>query len=388
MAPVNGRPFLFYIINYLRSQGIEKFIFSLGYKHEVVEEYLNAQFSTLNFHCSIEKEPLGTGGAILACCYKTNEENVLVINGDTLFEVNISAVTSFHSKTKSHCSLVLKPMKNFDRYGVVKLNKDDSINSFKEKQFYKEGLINGGVYMLNVSKFMEEDFPSKFSFEKDYLEKFYDTRKIYATVQDEYFIDIGIPEDYRRVQQELKQPDFNLKSVDKSWTLFLDRDGVINHEKKNEYILNWQEFNFYEGVKEAIKIFTEKFGKIIVVTNQRGISKQLMTAEDLNDIHKKMKNEIETAGGKIDGIYTCTALDAKNPDRKPNPGMAYKALNDFPKIDFSKSVMVGNKPSDMLFGKNAGMFTVYLATTHPATPFPNPDIDRRFDLLLNFAKAL
>ena len=388
MAPVNGRPFLFYVINYLRSQGIEKFIFSIGYKHEIIEEYLNTQFSTLNFQCIVEKEPLGTGGAILASCYKTTDENVLVINGDTLFKINLAAFASFHFKKQSFCSLALKPMKKFDRYGVVELNDDDSIQSFREKQFYKEGLINGGVYLLNVSRFMEEEFPSKFSFEKDYLEKFYDTRKIYAAEQDAYFIDIGIPEDYQRVQQELKQPDFSLSAVDKSWTLFLDRDGVINHEKKNEYILNWPEFKFYDGVKDALKIFTEKFGKIFIITNQRGVTKELMTLDDLLDIHTKMNNDIEEAGGRIDGIYFCTAMDPKDPDRKPNPGMAYQVLADYPELDFSKSIMVGNKPSDMLFGKNAGMYTVFLATTHPETTFPHPDIDSRYNSLIEFAKRL
>lgn len=388
MAPVNGRPFLFYVINYLRSQGIEKFIFSLGYKHELIEEYLNLQFSTLDFQCSIEKEPLGTGGAILAACYKATEENVLVINGDTQFKISVATASSFHFKKQAHCSLVLKPMKNFDRYGVVELNEDNSIEKFQEKQFYKDGLINGGVYMLNVQKFLEEELPSKFSFEKDYLGKFYATRRIFATVQDEYFIDIGIPEDYRRVQEELKQPSLNLKNIDKSWTLFLDRDGVINYEKDNDYIRNRDEFRFYEGVKEAMKTFAERFGNIFIVSNQRGVGKQLMTENDLADIHKYLKAEIESAGGRIDGIYYCTAVDAKDPDRKPNPRMAYQAKLDFPEIDLSRSIIAGNKPSDMLFGKNAGMYSVFIASTHPETIFPHPDIDARFNSLSEFAKAL
>jgi D-glycero-alpha-D-manno-heptose 1-phosphate guanylyltransferase len=94
-------------------------------------------------------------------------------------------------------------MQNFDRYGVVELKDDLSITSFKEKQFYTSGLINGGVYALNAEKFITENLPEKFSFEKDYLEKFYAERKIYGCVQDEYFIDIGIPEDYERAQKEL-----------------------------------------------------------------------------------------------------------------------------------------------------------------------------------------
>ena len=388
MAPVNGRPFLFYVINYLRSQGIEKFIFSLGYKHEIIEAYLNAEFPTLDFQCLIEKEPLGTGGAILASCYKTSEQTVLVLNGDTIFKVDLKKAFANHVKHDSDCTLLLKPMDDFDRYGVVELNEDDSIKSFKEKKFYKNGLINGGVYILNTEQFLAEELPGKFSFERDYLEKYFATRKIYGSVQDEYFIDIGIPEDYFRVQQELKQPPLDLKLIDKDWTLFLDRDGVINYEKKDDYIRNREEFKFYEGAKDALKIFGKKFGIIIVVSNQRGIGKGLMTEDDLAGIHQNMQQEIEDAGGRIDGIYYCTAVDAKALHRKPNPGMAFSAKRDFPGIDLSKSIIAGNKPSDMLFGKNSGMYSVFIASTHPETPFPHPNIDLRFNSLSDFAKAL
>ena len=388
MAPVNGRPFLFYVINYLRSQGIEKFIFSLGYKHEIIEAYLNAEFPTLDFQCLIEKEPLGTGGAILASCYKTSEQTVLVLNGDTIFKVDLEKAFANHVEHDSDCTLLLKPMDDFDRYGVVELNEDDSIKSFKEKKFYKNGLINGGVYILNTEQFLAEELPGKFSFERDYLEKYFATRKIYGSVQDEYFIDIGIPEDYFRVQQELKQPPLDLKLIDKDWTLFLDRDGVINYEKKDDYIRNREEFKFYEGAKDALKIFGKKFGIIIVVSNQRGIGKGLMTEDDLAGIHQNMQQEIEDAGGRIDGIYYCTAVDAKAIYRKPNPGMAFSAKRDFPGIDLSKSIIAGNKPSDMLFGKNSGMYSVFIASTHPETPFPHPNIDLRFNSLSDFAKAL
>ena len=388
MAPVNGRPFLFYGINYLRSQGIEKFIFSLGYKHEVIEAYLNAEFSTLDFQCLVEKEPLGTGGAILASCYKASGQTVLVVNGDTLFKVDLRDAANHHFQHNSDCTLVLKSMEKFDRYGVVELNEDDSIKSFQEKKFYKHGLINGGVYILNTEQFLSEELPSKFSFEKDYLEKYFDTRKIYGAVQDEYFIDIGIPEDFQRAQHELKQPPLDLKNIDKDWTLFLDRDGVINYEKKDDYIRNWQEFKFYESVKEAIEKFSNHFGRIIVVSNQRGVGKGLMTEDDLSLIHVNMQREIESFRGRIDAIYYCTAVEPKDPNRKPNPGMAVAAKRDFPGIDLNKSIVVGNKPSDMLFGRNAGMYSVYIASTHPQTPFPHPDIDLRFNSLIDFAKAL
>ena len=388
MAPVNGRPFLFYLINYLRGEGIEKFIFSLGYKHEVIEAYLHAEFPTLDFQCMVEKERLRTGGAIRASSYKASDKTIVVVNGDTLFKTDLAKALIDHAKHRSDCTIVLKPMENFDRFGTVELNEDNSISSFHEKKFYKTGLINGGIYILNTEQFLAEELPEIFSFEKDWLGKYYGTRRIYGTVQDEYFIDIGIPEDYLRVQQDLKQPALDLTKIDTGWTLFLDRDGVINHEKKDDYIRNWQEFRFYDDVKDAFKILSKRFGKIIIVSNQKGIGKGLMQEEDLAGIHRNMQKEIETSGGKIDGIYYCTSIDPKNPCRKPNPGMAFQAREDFRDIDLGKSLIAGNKPSDMLFGKNAGMYSVFIASTHPETPFPHPNIDLRFNSLFEFAKAL
>jgi histidinol-phosphate phosphatase family protein len=177
-------------------------------------------------------------------------------------------------------------------------------------------------------------------------------------------------------------------SISSSWTLFIDRDGVFNHEKKDGYILNTDEFHFYDDALLAVKTLHETFGLILLVTNQKGIGKQLMTEDDFHSISAHMLAEIKKHGGRIDKIYFAPDLDNNAINRKPNPGMALQAKKDFPQIDFSKSIMVGNKLSDMQFGRNAGMFTVFLATTNPETPFPHPLIDLRFDSLLQFARAL
>ena len=179
----------------------------------------------------------------------------------------------------------------------------------------------------------------------------------------------------------------DLTKIDRSWTLFLDRDGVINHEKYKDYIHTWDEFQFYEGAKEAIALFTKKFKHIIVITNQRGIGKGITRMEDVKLIHKNMSAEIGKAGGRIDAVYFCPDLDEASPDRKPNTGMGLKAVQDFPDIDLSKTIMVGNTISDMQFGRNAGIYTVFAATTNPDVPFPHPDIDLRFDSLADFAKS-
>ena len=198
MAPVAGKPFLYHVIQYLQEQGVDSFIFSLGYMHEIIEDWILKNYPLLNYQLSIEEEPLGTGGAIQLTLDKATQKNVLVLNGDTMFKINTTKLLSFHDQNNAGCTLALKPMHNFDRYGVVEINKDGYIQSFKEKQFYSSGLINGGIYALNVPEFLSLEFPAKFSFEKDYLEKYYSAQKMMGLVQDEYFIDIGIPEDLQK----------------------------------------------------------------------------------------------------------------------------------------------------------------------------------------------
>jgi D-glycero-D-manno-heptose 1,7-bisphosphate phosphatase/D-glycero-alpha-D-manno-heptose 1-phosphate guanylyltransferase len=180
----------------------------------------------------------------------------------------------------------------------------------------------------------------------------------------------------------------NYLDINTDWTLFLDRDGVINHEKKEDYIRHWSEFEFYAESLLALPLLAQKFNRIIITTNQKGIGKGLMSVDDLTLIHQNMTNKIVELGGRIDAIYYCPDLDNASINRKPQPGMAFQAKASFPSIDFSKSIMVGNRMSDMEFGRNAGMHTIYLATTHPEAPFPDTKIDDRFDHLFQFANAL
>lgn len=203
MAPVAGKPFLQYLISYLLDQGVEKFIFSLGYKHEVIEDFLLKNYPFLHYQISVETEPLGTGGAIRLGCKKAGTRHLLVLNGDTMYKVDVKKMFAFHLQHNASCTLALKPMHEFERYGVVEINQFGCIQSFKEKKYYQQGLINGGVYALDVAHFLELEFPEKFSFEKDYLEKYYSSRKMMGLVQDAYFIDIGIPEDFEKAQQDM-----------------------------------------------------------------------------------------------------------------------------------------------------------------------------------------
>ncbi len=179
----------------------------------------------------------------------------------------------------------------------------------------------------------------------------------------------------------------SLPTINKDWTLFLDRDGVINVDNIHGYINNWEEFKFYPGVLNAMKLFADLFPRIILVTNQRGVGKGVMSLEDLQTIHRNMVAEMEAAGGRMDALYFCSGTENSDPNRKPNPGMAYQAKDRFPEIDFSKSIMVGNTRGDMEFGRNIGAYTVYIHTREDKIPSPET-IDARFDSLYHLAKAL
>lgn len=151
--------------------------------------------------------------------------------------------------------------------------------------------------------------------------------------------------------------------ADKSWTLFLDRDGVINQRNGDEYVLNAEQFLWIQGVQQSIAFLSGVFGRVFVVTNQQGIGRGMMSDNDLSLIHHKLLDGVEKEGGKIDRIYHCPAImEAGSFFRKPLPGMALQARKDFPDVDFKKSIMVGDTISDMRFGKNLKMITVLIET--------------------------
>lgn len=177
-------------------------------------------------------------------------------------------------------------------------------------------------------------------------------------------------------------------SINKSWTLFLDRDGVINERLPDDYVKNIEQLTLIPGTLEAISIFTTVFGRIIIVSNQQGIGKGLMTMKDLDEIHKSLIQKVESSGGNIDKIYVSPYLKSENHfTRKPSVGMAVMARREFPEISFRKSLMVGDSISDMIFGKRMGMVTVFIGDpTFSRKHFKL--IDYTFRDLLNFAQFI
>jgi D-glycero-alpha-D-manno-heptose 1-phosphate guanylyltransferase len=206
MAPINNEPFLNYVFNYLKHYNIEHVVLSTGYLSEKISGYYKNEYKGIKISYTKEAEPLGTGGGIRLALEKCLTNEVLVLNGDSFFDVDINSYYKQHHSFKSDCSLALRKVDNASRYGTIKLDDTSEIKAFKEKDSVEQpGLINGGVYILNRELFLNKTEANKaFSIEKDFFEKRVDQLKIFGFEYQGYFIDIGIPEDYKKAQIDFK----------------------------------------------------------------------------------------------------------------------------------------------------------------------------------------
>jgi D-glycero-D-manno-heptose 1,7-bisphosphate phosphatase len=182
-------------------------------------------------------------------------------------------------------------------------------------------------------------------------------------------------------------PNFKFNA---EWTLFLDRDGVINERLPGDYIKKWEEFKFLPGVLDALSVFSVSFRRIFIVTNQAGIEKGMYSHEDLSLIHDQMMEYILYHGGRIDEIYYCPFKGDLDPlCRKPNPGMALEAKKDYPEISFARSIMIGDSDSDIAFGNNLGMKTILVGNkSDNSFKYANAIPDCRLDSLVDVANYI
>ncbi len=348
MAPVAGRPFLWYLLEQLRGYDVERVILSVGYLREVVQEWVaeHAGEYPFEFRFAVEEEPLGTGGGIRLAASMAEGSELVVLNGDTFFDVDLNQLVAARRESGLPVALALKPMRNFERYGTVELGSDGVVGAFREKRPCAKGLINGGVYAIDLRSGLFDGLPDKFSFERQVLEPQCARRRLCGLVQNGYFIDIGVPEDYARAGAG---PFLMTRGYD---TLLLDRDGVINVLLPGDYVKSVEEFEWMPGILEILREAAGKFRNIFVVTNQRGVGKGVMSREAMDDIHRWMCGEVEAAGGRIDGVYVCTAVSDDDACRKPNRGLFDAILREHPDVDPSRTVMVGDSVSDAEFARN------------------------------------
>lgn len=201
MAPIKGRPFLCFVLDELKLHGFNHIILSVGYMKDKIIEYFGSEFQGMKISYSVEDEPLGTGGGIKKALQLADQEDVFILNGDTIFKIDFTSLYASHCMDRPMLTIALKPMEDVDRYGLV-LTKGDRIIKFLEKRYAKIGLINGGIYLLNKGQFDNLKLPEKFSFETDFMQRQYLEHDFKGFISKGYFIDIGIPEDYQKAQTD------------------------------------------------------------------------------------------------------------------------------------------------------------------------------------------
>ncbi len=206
MAPVNRIPFLNYVFDYLKYYKIQHVVLSTGYLSEKIVEYYKDEFKGIKISYAKEETPLGTGGGIRNAMTKCTTKDVLVLNGDSFFDVDVKSHYRSHIFKQADCTLALRKVDNAARYGTIQLGRLNKIAAFKEKDnAEKEGLINGGVYILNRVIYLNKtEADTAFSIEKDFYEKRLKELHIFGFEYNGYFIDIGIPEDYKKAQDDFK----------------------------------------------------------------------------------------------------------------------------------------------------------------------------------------
>ncbi|MBR5233921.1 MAG: HAD-IIIA family hydrolase [Clostridia bacterium] len=354
LAETAGKPFIFHVLEYLYRNGVTHAVLAVSYMHEKIISSVGNSFHGMTIDYSVEKEPLGTGGAIKEAMKKCNEDFVFVLNGDTVFDVDLREM--YKTAKKDFVTIALKYMDNADRRGIVE-TENGVVTYFKEKEPGKSGTINGGIYLIDRQVPLSKK--KKFSFEYDFLEM--NCNRLIPFVSDGYFIDIGIPEDYERAQNEVPV----MLTGRKGKAAFLDRDGTININ--TGHLFRQEDFIFTQNAPERIAELQKKGYYITVISNQAGVAKGMYTENDIAKLNSFINKKLLPYGVIIDAFFHCP----HHPDgvvkeytvdcdcRKPKAGMIFKAVEYYKslgiEIDLSQSILIGDKDTDIQAGETAGV---------------------------------
>lgn len=266
MAPINGRPFLEYLLDDLNEKGISRVILAVGYKKEIIKSHFNKKYKNIDIVYSDEDIPLGTGGAIKKALNLAKAKDIFIINGDTFFDINLKEMYQFHKKNSSKLTLAIKEMEKFDRYGSLILE-EDRIIKFEEKKYNDKGYINGGIYLINKELLNEKEKES-FSFEKEILEN--ENLKIekYGYKSEGYFIDIGIPEDYYKYI-ELKAPKISVIVPIYNREKYLEKclQSIVIQDFKDIEIICVNDGSLDNSLY-ILEAFKAKDSRIIIINNK------------------------------------------------------------------------------------------------------------------------
>ena len=203
MAPIAGRQFLEVLLDDLARNGVSHVVLAVGYKRESIISHFGRAYKSIVLEYSVEDTPLDTGGAIKKALTLCHDDDVLIVNGDTFFDVDLGKMMRAHKECGAPITMAIREMTHFSRYGTIAVS-DGYVTGMTEKKPCEKGYINGGIYCVH-RHLLDDDARETFSFERDFLEAAVGSMSIRAFISDGYFIDIGVPEDYARAQTELSK---------------------------------------------------------------------------------------------------------------------------------------------------------------------------------------
>jgi D-glycero-D-manno-heptose 1,7-bisphosphate phosphatase len=351
MLKINNKPFLYYLINKLKFQGFTEFTILTHYLNKKFIIYFKNNFLETSIKIIKEKKKLGTSGSIKKI-YKKLDNEFIVVNGDTLFDINLRDLILFAKQKKAEaCVALIKSKNHKDKYSYL-LDSNSRVKFYKKQKNVTQN-VSGGIYFFK-KKIFNLVSKGNSDLDHDLLTKLFANNKLYAKIYNNKFIDIGKNTDFKKAHNII--PDIFRKPV-----CFLDRDGVINEDYG--YIGTTSRFKWRTDVLKAIKLLNDKNYYVIVVTNQSGIGRGFFTEKEVQSLHSWVADKIYNNGGYILKFYYSAFYknsSIKNYKkgsylRKPNPGMLIKAFKEFKIFKKKKSFLIGDKITDIKAGKNFGI---------------------------------
>lgn len=351
LVEAGGKPFLEYLIWNLQRYGFSRILICVGHLADRIVEHFGAgrRFG-VTIEYSQEIQPLGTGGALKLAQAKL-DPSFLVLNGDTLFDLNYWDLVLRLTETDAEGAIALRKVADAGRYGAVRLE-DGRVVRFGEKEHARAGLINGGVYVLR-NRALDLLPQGTSSLEKDLFPALAAARSLAAKAYEGFFLDIGTPESMEHAQEAL--PKWRHKPI-----VCLDRDGVLNLD--HGYVHRPEQFTWVMEAREAVRWLNERGFLVCVVTNQSGIARGYYSEDEFLQFSGWIQAELRQTGAHIDAVYYCPhhptegnapyhrACDC----RKPAPGLLLQAFKDW-EADRDRSFLIGNKEDDLQAARAAGI---------------------------------
>lgn len=371
MLEVCGKPILEHQIEVLKRQKLTDIILVIGYLGNVIRDYFQ-DGSKYGVHISYieEKELLGTAGSFY---YLKDiiQDDFFLLNGDLIFDVDLHRFMNFHKEKHALATLFTHPNNHPYDSGLIIANEDGTITKWihkEEERGFLRNRVNAGIHIISPMVLERFTELKKTDLDREVLKPLIPSGRVYAYDSPEYVKDMGTPERYRQVEQDLLKGRVRARNLDrKQKCIFLDRDGTLNVYKG--FLTDIEELELIPGTAEALKCINSSEYLAIVITNQPVIARGECSVQELEEIHNKLETLLGKEGAYIDALYYCPhhpdkGFEGERPEykiecgcRKPKPGMLLKAAEDY-NIDLSQSIMIGDGKNDMEAGKTAGCQTI------------------------------